>query len=264
MLERDAENSYLAGDLDDSDGMASLRGHSIRYRIAVGPNQGRKVFTLQTVPAQASDASESAYVAQVAGFSLHAGVAIEAHRRDKLEHLCRYMARPALAEKRLELMPNGHIRYRLKTPYRDGTTHVILEPLDFIARLAALVPRPRVNLTRYHGVLAPNSRYRAAITPGRRGQRRQPMEAGVEAMDQTPTERRAAMTWAQRLKRVFAIDIETCERCGGPVKIIACIEDPDVIEKILTHLKCQAENLPVEPARLKPQERAPPQLDLFG
>jgi len=43
---------------------------------------------------------------------------------------------------------------QLKTPYRDGTTHVVLEPLDFMARL---VPRPRVNLTRYHGVIAPNS-----------------------------------------------------------------------------------------------------------
>lgn len=54
------------------------------------------------------------------------------------------------------------MRYQLKTPYRDGTTHVIFEPLDFIARLAALVPKPRVNLTRFHGVFAPNSRHRAA------------------------------------------------------------------------------------------------------
>jgi hypothetical protein len=47
------------------------------------------------------------------------------------------------------------------------------------------------------------------------------------------------MTWAQRLKRIFGIDIETCAACGGAVRIIACIEDPDVIEKILTHLdKC--------------------------
>jgi hypothetical protein len=44
------------------------------------------------------------------------------------------------------------------------------------------------------------------------------------------------MTWAQRLKRVFNIDIETCPACGGAVRIIACIEDPLVIEKILSHL----------------------------
>jgi len=43
--------------------------------------------------------------------------------------------------------------YRSKQPFRDGSTHVLLEPLDFIARLAALVPRPGLNLTRFHGVL---------------------------------------------------------------------------------------------------------------
>jgi hypothetical protein len=50
--------------------------------------------------------------------------------------------------------------YTLKTPYRDGTTQVAFEPVDFIARLAAPVPKPRVNLTLYHGVLAPNHRWR--------------------------------------------------------------------------------------------------------
>ena len=64
----------------------------------------------------------------------------------------------AVSEKRLSLTANGNVCYQLKTPYRDGTTHVIFEPLDFIARLAALVPRPRVNLTRFHGVFAPNSK----------------------------------------------------------------------------------------------------------
>ena len=87
---------------------------------------------------------------KVAGFSLHAGVAIRAHERDKLERLCRYITRPAVSTKRLSLTRHGKVRYELKTPYSDGTTHVIFEPLDFIARLAALVPRPRVNLTRYH------------------------------------------------------------------------------------------------------------------
>jgi hypothetical protein len=64
------------------------------------------------------------------------------------------------SEKRLSITNQGKVRYQLKTPYRDGTTHVILDPLDFIARLAALPPKPRVNLTRYHGVFAPNNRLR--------------------------------------------------------------------------------------------------------
>ena len=87
--------------------------------------------------------------------SLHAGVAARADQRRNLERLCRYISWPAIAEKRLSLTPNGNVRYELKTLYRDGTTHVIFEPLDFIARLAALVPKPRVNLTRFHGVLTP-------------------------------------------------------------------------------------------------------------
>ena len=75
-------------------------------------------------------------------------------RRGLLERLCRYITRPAVSTKRLSLTRNGQIRYELKTPWRNGTTHVIFEPLDFISRLVALVPKPRVNLTRFHGVFA--------------------------------------------------------------------------------------------------------------
>jgi hypothetical protein len=88
---------------------------------------------------------------------LHAGVATARHERRKLERLCRYITRPAIAEPRLSLTPSGNVRYQLKTPYRDVTTHVIFEPLDFMARLAALVLRPRVNLTRYHGLFVPTA-----------------------------------------------------------------------------------------------------------
>jgi hypothetical protein len=86
-------------------------------------------------------------------------------------------------------------------PYRDGTTHVVFEPLDFMARLAALVPRPRAHLTRYHGVFAPHSRWRAEVTPKGRGK-------AMMTDLRTPAERHRAMSWAQRLKRVFGIEIE--------------------------------------------------------
>ena len=142
-----------------------------------------------------------------------------------------------MSEARLSLTAGGLVRYQLKTPYSDGTTHVLFEPLDFIARLAALVPKPRVNLTRYHGVFAPNSAHRAQVTKGGRGRDARRPEDSTPA---TPAERRAAMTWAQRLKRVFGIDIETCLACGGAMRIIACIEDPVVIEKILAHLDAKA------------------------
>ena len=188
MLERDVENRYLAGDAVEAGPMDQLLGHSITYRIAVGPQQGCKVFTLQTLPA--CDEPFDDPVGKVAGFSLHAGVAAKADDRKKLERLCRYIARPAVSEKRLSLTPNGNVRYQLKTPYRDGTTHVIFEPLDFIARLAALVPKPRVNLTRFHGVFAPNSKHRAAVTPAKRGKGNKP-KVSDEGQEQTSAERRA-------------------------------------------------------------------------
>jgi hypothetical protein len=91
-----------------------------------------------------------------------------------------------------------------------------------ISRLVSLVPKPPVNLTRFHGVLAPNSKYRALITPAKRG-RGKKVNALNEAQDQTSAEKRASMTWAKRLKRVLNIDIETCNECGGNVRIIASI-----------------------------------------
>tara|TARA_R110000772_G_scaffold229145_1_gene339971 strand:+ start:334 stop:1497 length:1164 start_codon:yes stop_codon:yes gene_type:complete len=127
LLERDAENSYLSGDAVDDDPMSQLCGHSITFRIAVGPQAGRKVFTLQTLPACDPEDQFGDTVGKVAGFSLHAGVAAKAHEHNKLERLCRYISRSAVSEKRLSLTPSGNIRYQLKTPYRGGTTHVIFE-----------------------------------------------------------------------------------------------------------------------------------------
>ena len=113
------------------------------------------------------------------------------------------MSRPPIAAGRLALSSSGQVRYTLKTPYRDGTTHIVLEPLDLMARLAALVPPPRMHLTRFHGVFAPRSRLRAAVTPAHRG---------VGTTEKTPadpckppTPRHVAMNWARRLKLVFGI-----------------------------------------------------------
>ena len=87
---------------------------------------------LQSLPPLSGDRAGEP-VAQAAGFSLHAGVAAAVHQRSKLERLCRYMTRPPVAVERLSLTPQGNIRYALKTPYRDGTTHVIFEPLTIPA-----------------------------------------------------------------------------------------------------------------------------------
>jgi hypothetical protein len=124
ILVRDVEDSYLALDPDsEEDALPDLQGHSINYRIALGRRRGQKAFTLQTL-APRSEQRGGERVAQANGFSLHAGVAAEANELAKLERLCRYISRPAVATERLSLSAQGHIRYALKSPYRDGTTHV--------------------------------------------------------------------------------------------------------------------------------------------
>jgi len=218
LLVRDAGNSYLTAegaDINNEVPINHLLGSSITYRIAMGPQQGRKVFTLQTLPDCGNDPF-AATLGKAAGFSLHAGVAARANERDKLERLCRYIARPAVSTQRLSMTRNGQVRYELKTPYANGTTHVIFEPLDFmfrtngmswahgcagatVSRLVALVPKPRVHLTRFHRVFAPNSKYRTMVTPAKRGKGIRGKTARQQP-DQTPAERHASMTWAQRLK----------------------------------------------------------------
>ena len=137
-----------------------------------------------------------------------------------------------------------------------------------MARLAALIPRPRANLTRFHGVFAgapdrPNSKHRALVTPSKRGKS---AKRQINGDERSSVEQHAAMTWAQRLKRVFNIDITICEECGGAVKVIAdtsdrSIEDPVVIKQILAHLQRKAVSKEFNPL---PESRAPPQIGLFG
>lgn len=101
----------------------------------------------------------------------------------------------------------GHSLYA-QGPYRDGTTHVMFEPMDFLARLAALVPLPRVHLTRFHGVYAPRSRLRASITPAGRGRPRREGQG-----DKTAVQKHLAMTW---IPRAAALEEKT-DRSRTPI-----------------------------------------------
>ena len=121
------------------------------------------------------------------------------------------------------------------------------------------MPKPRAHLTRYHGVFAPASAVRAQIVPGRKAGKVGKAEGGEGQGPAEPTEieRHRSMSWAQRLKRVFAIEIQRCHRCGGKLRVIASIEEAAVIERILDHLGCADES--VDPAH---QSRALPQGEL--
>ena len=99
-------------------------------------------------------------------------------------------------------------------------------------------------------MLAPNAALRAQIVPSAAAQAPNTANEDGETLPPSP---RARMSWAQLLKRVFQIDITTCPQCGGPLTILAAIEDPSVIVKILSHLGL--------PTRAPP--RAPSRFDAF-
>jgi len=109
-LEGEDESAFLSDRAGCDDGLDALRMSSITYRIAIGKHAGRKVATLQTVPADTNAPEGDA--GKIGGFSLHAGVTAEAHEGQKLERLCRYTARPAISEKRLSLPPQSKVRYQ--------------------------------------------------------------------------------------------------------------------------------------------------------
>ena len=116
------------------------------------------------------------------------------------------------------------------------------------------MPPPRLHLTRYHGVFAPHSKLRSAVTPAGRGKGRKPQ--AEEGAEKPVTPKHVAMSWARRLKRVFGVDIEACARCGGKLAVIAGIEEPEVIQKILAHLERTAPDQ--HQAELPLGARAPP------
>lgn len=163
---------------------------------------------------------------RVDGFSLHAGVAVSANQRTKLERIIRYTARGPISNARIFQNSNGSVLYQLKKMWDDGTTHVSFSPLDFIARIVALIPPPRAHLVRFHGVLAPNYKHRVKIVP-----RLAPKKGKSEPIDEVQKESR--MKWADMLRKVFKIDVMECPKCGGRLEQIATINDYKVARKIL-------------------------------
>jgi hypothetical protein len=153
--------------------LATLIAASIRSRIATGQEAGQPWRRLgdrvePVEPGQEGGQSIDApppRCVREGGMSLHADVSVPARDRQRLERLCRYVARPPLAIERLESMQNGLLAYRLKTRWRDGTTHILMQRHELLERLAPLIPPPRSHQVRYHGLLAPCASGRDRIVP---------------------------------------------------------------------------------------------------
>ena len=170
-------------------------------------------------------ASKKGIVAQVGGINVHADTVIDGRDRKRLERLVRYMARPPIAQDRLERMPNGHVRYTMKKTWKDGTTSVVLKPHDFIKRLCAQpqwVPPPYFHMTRFYGVLASHAAMREHIVT--KLDRVPPVQLPLFDIDDTKGKKVSARkTWSLLLARVFLIDVTVCPKCSGPMKITEAV-----------------------------------------
>jgi Putative transposase len=213
--------------------LAGIVSASVQSRVALGPRAGARVRRLGDEPDLGHVPSRGPRQAQLEGFDLHANVWVPPNDRARLEQLCRYLLRPPLAQDRVRLRADGRILVDLKTVWRDGTAQLLFEPIEFMEKLAAIIPRPAVNLLIYHGVLAPHARTRSQVVRyGRPAADPTAPEVDASPRPRTP----GAGTWPALMRRVFDLDVLACPRCGGRLRVIAIVQDPAVVRTILTHV----------------------------
>jgi hypothetical protein len=307
---------------------------SIQQRVAIS-SEAQRVPVVGREEGRPLTMAKKGLCAEAEGYDLHAGVRMKAGDRTGLEILCRYVMRPSFSEERLERLPDGRIAYGFRRAWEDGSSHILLTPLQVMEKLAALIPPPRYHLVRYHGVLAPHAKRRKRIVKGPAADGAHevcacamaasdpvlpalaspplgveatallsppsgavtaegphvaeiaplaPSVGGgamlradeVESRDALPggvtsprapaagsavstvrgelpgvrnevlppalptsvpvatrRPRRKRLSWATLMMRTLGLDVLACPRCGERMKVIACIDQPAVIEKIL-------------------------------
>lgn len=245
-------------DSEEPTPLSSIQAASIKSLIALGERMGLVVRKIGAVPnLDFAMQLKGPRCASLHGFSLHANTFCQALERHKLRKLISYVSRPPLAHARIKQRDNGDIVYKLKNPFHDGTTHVIFTPMEFVEKLAALIPKPRAHLTRYAGVFSRHSNLRAFVVPHELRAAQLLLPFGDSEEQESPQAKpanSARLGWAKLLKRVFDIDLTRCQLCQSEnVKVIAAIMQKQAIDKILTHLGLPTEAPKLHPARPPPQ-----------
>ena len=242
--------------------LAGLAAASVRGVAALGARAGAPVRRWGDAIDAPDPPPLGRWHARQRGFDLHAGIVVPAGGRDRLERLCRYALRPPVGQDRLQLTPDGKAVLELRRRWTDGTTHLVFDPVELLERLAALTPRPRINLVLYHGVLAPRAAWRKAVVPSRvidREGAKRATDRAVSVDDARPLPGRLPnRTWAELMQRSFGFDVLACPRCPGRLKLVALIRDPAVIFRILRHL-----GLPHEVPTMRPAREPPLPLDAY-
>jgi hypothetical protein len=195
---------------------------------------------------------------------LGASVAVGAEDRPGLERLCCYLLRPAVPEQRLQLLDDGRVLLELKHEWNDGTSHLVLDPLDLLARLVTFMPKPRTNLILYHGLFAANAKWRPRVV-AYRGPREEadgrsvatatppgPCSRGEPESQSSRTESASNYSWSDLMQRSFGVDVLDCPKCHHPMQLIAVILAGAAAQSILEHLGLPTELPEPRPARAPP------------
>ena len=181
-------------------------------------------------------------LAEALGVNLYAKQLVDGRDRKQLERLCRYVMRPPLSQERLEWRPDGSLELTLKNVWKDGTRALVLEPFDLLVRLCSAIPPPWFNMVKYFGVLSSHSRHRARVVPKRIDPLRfaPPAAAGDQlelgfssgsGAATVPVSRRSRWGWL--LGHVFRADLDTCSRCGGPMRWVEAATAKADIQRLL-------------------------------
>jgi len=223
---------------------------SITGKIAFGPNAGKYVTRIgsgfgywEEIPL-----AKGHRCFTINGFSLHANTSTNTLARDRLENLIKYIARGPFSNERIEITPEGKVMLKLKTAYSDGTTHLLLSFSEFIEKLVALIPRPKIHLVRWGGVFAPNSPLRKQIVL------KPEIKKGFQFQEVSEETVFKNSTWSKMLARVFKFDMSKCPSCGGQVRFVGSVKDPGSIMRYLKHVGINHEA----------PSRAPPKIDCFA
>jgi hypothetical protein len=221
----------------ETDVFDAIEAASIQGFIALSPpNDLRRVRLVGKEEGKAKPVKPGC--AQAGGFSLHANVRIGGRNREGLKRLCRYVMRPPFSTERLSQSEAGEIVYRLKKPRGDGVTHMVLSPVEFLEKIAGLVPPPKAHLVHYHGVLGPSSKWR------KRQSERIGRVRGRPSARSEGEEKECPSRWADLLKRTFGVDVLHCPQCGsGRMRIVAVLRRGELIRKFLGSLGMDVEEI---------------------
>lgn len=241
--------------LDPDDAQAELVLASASGRHATGPRQGLPARRALSV--EPEDERGPGRGVSCDGYGLHAETWVPAADRDGLLRLARYLLRPPLAKARLEERPDGQVVVHLRRAWRDGTRAFLFTPADLVERLAALVIRPRVHTTHFHGVFAARSAWRSEVVPDPLALRQRRDEEDAKALerllrrrDRRRRWRSAWCPWSLLLERTFGAAGFRCPRCGGTLRLRAVVLGPPATSRVLAGLK--------KTARAPPQASSAP------